>query len=434
VITLLVTMSFFPLIGWATSRALRLRPQGTRFGQLATYYIFGLAANGITLNLLALLHVPIGRVTVIIVPVASVIIAALTRPVDIAPPTTPHPRLATVMLALPCIVFVGAAAVLPMRDYDGRVTWLPKAVAIATSGSIDGAFFHGAQGLNLHNHYPLLLPLNDAAIMLLCGGTIENVRWLYAFISISALFAARDALSTLYGAAGAWSIAAVAWSPVLTNIEGGALAAYNDCAIAAFTGLAVLYAMFNPPAARVLGLLLAALVLTKNEGSIIALVIVLALFAVRRTAYPWLPVLAPVVGAVIILALWRARVPPAYDEQYTALLTELPARWQRAPAAFAAFAAHALDPTAWGYFWPATILALTITIMRCRTRVMVPATTLILLLAADTMAFTITSWNIGELATVAANRLLLHAMLPACTIIAAAVNAVNGTPETVSTR
>jgi hypothetical protein len=424
-IACLVTVVEFTLIGWSVSRFLRMQRSGTLAGEFATYYLLGVAANGIFLYLLAIVHVSINWVTELGVLAGSVAVAAFARGAAAPRRALRHSRFATLLLVLPCTVLAGAAAVLPIRDYDGRVTWLPKAYAIATTGSIEGSFFQGTEGLNLHNHYPLLLPLDAASVMGLCGSTTnETTRWLYALIPIAALFAVRDLLQPFAGEDGAWTIAAVAWLPVLTNIEGGALAAYNDWAIAAFTGLAVLYAMRTEPSApRVVALMLATLTLTKNEGMIIGGAVVAAML-LARAAKKWLLLLAPLVAASAVLALWRTRVPAAYDEQYAILVRELPNRWHRAPAALAALASHALEGAAWGYFWPVTVLALTITMTLCRTRIVIPATTLALVLAADVIAFIVTSWDISELAGVAANRLLVHATMPACIIIATAANAI----------
>ena len=60
---------------------------------------------------------------------------------------------------LPYVLLLFVASILPLTDYDGLVTWMPKALAIVSDHSIVGPFFHGARGLNLHNQYPLLVPL-----------------------------------------------------------------------------------------------------------------------------------------------------------------------------------------------------------------------------------------------------------------------------------
>ena len=76
-----------------------------------------------------------------------------------------------------------------------------------------------------------------------------------------------------FGATGAWVAAAMPWLGVLTTIEGGALAAYSDFALAAFFGMAVLYllaSLDDPAALRAVGLFAAFAVLTKNEGAVLA--------------------------------------------------------------------------------------------------------------------------------------------------------------------
>ena len=404
-IALAVTLVYFTFIGWATSRLLRLKTPA------AMLYLTGVAANGIVLYLLAVVQIPITRITIAVVAIAAA--AASIRGAGAPRDRAGHSTLATLLLAIPCLALVIAAAVLPIRDYDGRVTWLPKAIAIAGDHHIDGAFFQGAEGLNLHNHYPLLIPLDAATVMTLCGNTEpETARWLYVFIPIAALFAARALLASR---AGDWVIAATAWLPVLTLIDGGALAAYNDWAIAAFTGMAVLYAM-EADGARAAGLFLAALILTKNEGAMIAAAVVVAMLVARRKeGWPWL--IAPAVATWAMLAFWRWRVPPAYDEQYALLARELPNLLGRAPAALRALALRAIDPSTWGFFWPVTAIALIAAATRRQRDVVIPATTLLLVLTAYVAALTVTSWNVDELAAVAASRLLLHVAIPACTVI-----------------
>ena len=53
--------------------------------------------------------------------------------------------------------------------------------------------------------------------------------------------------------------------------------------------------------------------------------------------------------------------------------------------------------------------------------IIVPSLTIVLTLLAYTLALTVTSWRIEELAGVAANRLLVHLLVPACWIVAQAI-------------
>jgi len=387
----MIALVVFLVIGAAAAAILRIP------GSLGALFLIGLTVNGIVLFLAGLAHVPL---VFWVLPAASVVVLLFRRPAR--PPGQRHSIAATIALALPLVALIVAAAILPIRDYDGRVTWLPKAQAIARDHAIDGPFFHGAQGYNPHNHYPLLMPLDDATAIAL-GSDVESVRWLYVLMVVSLFLVMRDFISE-------WVVAGAAWLPILLAIDGGALAAYNDFAVCAFVGMAIL-----SPETR--ALFLAALVLTKNEGAVLAAAIVVALLATRRVR--WTIVVAPLLAAAA-LALWRMHIPAAYDEQYGVLVRDLPLH--RFPAALLALAKHAWDPGEWGWFWPWTLAAAAVALARRRAaEIAVPAIVIVLALLADTLALTVTSWRIEELASVAANRLLVHLLVPACVIVACGI-------------
>jgi len=199
---------------------------------------------------------------------------------------------------------------------------------------------------------------------------------------------------------------------VFGGLDYAVLAGYF--ALCAFVGMAIL-----STDARVTALFLAALVLTKNEGTVLAFAIVVALLIARRVRWP--VVVAPLLAAGV-LALWRMRIPPAYDEQYGVLLRDLPHLLHRVPVAVHALAMHACDVHEWGWFWPWTLVAAVVVLVRRRgAEIVVPSLTIVLTLLAYTLALTITSWRIEELASVAANRLLVHLLVPACWIVAQAI-------------
>ncbi|HEV2719181.1 MAG TPA: hypothetical protein VG323_04110, partial [Thermoanaerobaculia bacterium] len=376
-------------------------------GFLGALFLIGLACNGIVLYLAGVARVPL---VFWVLPVASAVALLFRRP---ARPRGSRDSLpGTTALALPLVALVAAAAILPIRDYDGRVTWLPKAQAIAHDHAIDGPFFHGAQGYNPHNHYPLLMPLDDATVLALSHDG-ESVRWIYVLVVVSLFLVMRDFLSE-------WIVAGAAWLPILLALDGGALAAYNDFAICAFAGMALLL-----PGAR--PLFLAALVLTKNEGAVLAAAIVVALLVTRRARWPI--AIAPLLAAAL-LALWRMRIPAAYDEQYGVLLRDLPHVLGRFPAALLALARHACDVREWGWFWPWTFAAAVIALVRRRAaEIALPALVIVLAVFADTLALTVTSWQIEELASVAANRLLVQLLVPACAIVAYAIAPESPSPK-----
>ena len=135
----------------------------------------------------------------------------------------------------------------------------------------------------------------------------------------------------------------------------------------------------------------------------------------------WIVLCAPVAAAALLLFAWRQRVPPAYDERYDVLIWTLPASLGRLPEALRAFATHAFDPAAWGFFWPVTIVAAAVALAGPRrASVAGPLFVVMAMLGVYSLTFAVTSWNIAELAQVAASRLLLHLLVPACFVIAVA--------------
>lgn len=256
-------------------------------------FLRAIAINGIALFALGVMHVPLTMMTFAIVAIASAMIGVRAfRP--LAPRILP----ASLIIAPFAIAFL-ISVIVPLADYDGLVTWLPKAKAIAREASITGPFFHGERGLNLHNHYPLLMPLNAAAAMRLLG-TFDDVavRWLYIAIPLAALLAATRRVSP-------WICAGLAWLPQLVMPEGGMLSAYSDLAVAAFFGMAVLALTHEEHA----GLWLAALVLTKNEGVVLAIA-ALAAAAICKRRLRWRDALPPL-GAFALLVAWRMQIPDA---------------------------------------------------------------------------------------------------------------------------
>jgi len=103
-------------------------------------------------------------------------------------------------------------------------------------------------------------------------------------------------------------------------------------------------------------------------------------------------------------------------------LRELPHLLPRLPAAVRALSTHACDVHAWGWFWPWTLVAAVVALVRRRAaEIAVPSIVIAVTLVAYTLALTVTSWNIDELANVAANRLLVHLLVPASWILAQAI-------------
>ncbi len=421
-IALALTIAVFPIVG-AAALLLQLPLPPTRSSRFAFVFLLGLGMQGSFLYLLGALHVPLTTIAFAALPVLSLPIVLVHRKHAKTLATRVEERhvLSAIVFALPLLVMLLAATVIPTRDYDGRVTWLPKARAIVLEQSIAGPFFHGERGLNLHNRYPLLMPLDVATVMALSGDTRNEAgRWLYLFVALSALVVARGFLRAWFGTTGAWVSAATAWLPLLTTIEGGALAAYNDFALAAFIGAAVLYLIEGE--VRVAGLFAAFAVMTKNEGLALAVAVVVAALVTRRLRWT---LLAPLGVAAALVAVGRRLVPAAYDEQYETLVTTLPRALGRVPEALAAIVRQAIGFHEWGVFWIAVLAAVLVGAFLAREkRFTIPVVTIAVALVAYVVALTVTSWSIADLAPVAVNRLLAHLLVPASTIVALVTHAL----------
>ncbi|HEX7829642.1 MAG TPA: hypothetical protein VF787_08300 [Thermoanaerobaculia bacterium] len=420
----LLSLAIFPLVGLATALLARFPLPPTRASRAAFLYLLGLGVEGAFLYALGALRVPLNAIAFAALPVIAlpVIFVRRNRATLVASRCEQLQILASIVFAVPLVVMLFATAIIPTRDYDGRVTWLPKARAVALEASIAGPFFHGERGLNLHNHYPLLLPLDVGAVMNLSGDTRNEAgRWIYLFAAIAGLVVMRGFLHAWFASTGAWIAAAVAWLPLLTTIEGGALAAYNDFTLAALLGVAVLYLIEGH--ALVAGLFAAFMILTKNEGTALALAVLVAAIVARR--FRW-PMLIPVAIAEVIVVTARKLVLPAYDERYEVLFATLPRSLSRVPEAMTAIVRHAGEFREWGPFWIVVALAIVAGLFVARNRQFaIPLVAMVLAIGAYVAALTVTSWSIADLAPVAVNRLLAQLLVPGATVIATVVHALH---------
>ncbi|HEX8408858.1 MAG TPA: hypothetical protein VF883_08340 [Thermoanaerobaculia bacterium] len=381
-------------------------------GRVAAAFLLGVGVNGAVLFAIGTLNVPLRPITFAAISlIALVIIGIHWRCVvrGIRWRGNVHELASTAVILLPFVILLWTTSIVPLADYDGRATWMPKAWAIVDEASIHGPFFRGERGLNLHNRYPLLMPLNAASLMAMGG----DARPLYVLLAPAMLLAARDLLTRRFGFAWAsWCMAALAWLPQLVVApEGGATSAYSDLAVAAFFGMAVATRVSRGRrASGAAALWCAFLILTKNEGLLLAAAVIL--YKPR-----WQLLVAPAIAFTILVA-WQRTVPEAYDERNGALLLELPRRIAMLDDATIAIGKRALDFRTWGALWPLVLLGVVF-----RRRPAAAVIPLLLVLAGYIAALACTSWNIEELARVTAHRLLLHCIIPAgCIVLALLAN------------
>jgi hypothetical protein len=328
-------------------------------------------------------------------------------------PPTLISRAATVLTLIPIAVLVLSTITTPLTDYDGRVTWMLKAKAIAHEHSITGPFFRGEGSRDAHSHYPLLMPIAAAGLFEATGSDDDRAaRPLYSLVAIAFLIVLRGAMRNVAGVSTAAVItAAVAWLPQFAaNDDGGMLSAYSDVPLIAFVSLALLSIVRGEALERPFrfGLQLAFVACVKNEG----IIFVIALFVLAR--FPW-KALLPVIVTLGALALWRAQIPLQYDENYPQLLRHLGSKVSNYPKAARELVSRMFDFRVWGAFWILAAIAAVI----ARKRELLIATAFVLFAYVTTYA--ITSWTIAELAISSAHRLLLHLVPFAAMLLALSV-------------
>lgn len=328
---------------------------------------------------------------------ALLVISAEKRPKRA--PQTPLAWAATILTLIPIAVLLLNTFTTPLSDYDGRVTWMLKAKAIAREHSINGPFFQGQTSRNAHSQYPLLMPIAAAGIFEMTGSDDDRAaRPLYSLVAIAFLIVLRAALERVAGVSAAAVItAAVAWLPQFAaNNDGGMTSGYSDVPLIAFVSLALLMIVRDEALSHPwrFGLQLAFVACVKNEG----LVLVIALLILAR--FPW-KALVPVVVTLAALAFWRAHIPLEYDENYPQLLRHLGAKLSNYPEAAKELLSRMLVFRVWGAFW---ILAAIGALIERRRLAIAGA----FVLFAYISTYAVTNWTIAELAISSAHRLLLH--------------------------
>lgn len=396
-IGLLVTVLLFPLVGWAMSRLV---------GRTSVF-LMGLGTVGAVLHVTTLMRIP-PMVTIVVLIVGSLIVIGARVSSRAHAAEDSRAPFALVVLLLPIAALLFITAVTPLHDYDGRAFWLLKAKAISTEHRIDGPFFQQQTVHDPRNEYPLLIPMDAAAVMMLSGEVDDRaVRWIYVLaLAALALHARRFA--------GDWPAALIPWIPqfAIAN-SGGAVSAYNDIPLAGFIACAFFELVERTSPLR-FGLWLSFLVLTKNEGLPIAIILLVAggfVFG-RRVLLS----LAPFAVAAIALLVWRGLVPASDEENLPRLLTGIQHHIDRLVPAVARFIAHACTMQWWGLFWIAAVAAAIYVGTR---ELKLPLYIAGAIFALYVAVYMVTTWNMLELMNASADRLLMHMIGPVIYIIGA---------------
>lgn len=365
---------------------------------LAIAILYATGTVGLLGQIACALHIPLAPPLFGVLLFLGLIVIAFEK-VPKREPQTPITWAATLLTLIPIAVLVLSTVTTPLSDYDGRVTWILKAKAIAREHSITGPFFQGKTSRNAHSQYPLLMPIDAAAVFELSGSDDDRVvRPLYSLIAIAFLIVLRAALQRVAGVSAAAVItAAVAWLPQFAvENDGGMTSAYSDVPLIAFVSLALLTIVRRDAHEHPwrFGLQLAFIAGVKNEG----IIFVIALLFIAR--FPWKS-LIPVAVALGALTLWRSQVPLQYDENYPQLLRHLASKLANYPEAAKELSSRMVNVRVWGLFWPLAAIAAVID----RRRFAIASA---FVLFAYITTYAVTNWTIAELAVSSAHRLLLH--------------------------
>jgi hypothetical protein len=406
-IGLLVTLVLFPLVGWSVARR-----------SWAEAFLLGVGITGTLLFFAGLIHVPLVTALAVILVLAIIRISTAPRGPENRHPT-PDTRLATAVMVLPLIALTFVTAITPLSDFDGRAFWVLKAKGIAHERSIDGPFFRGAT-LDPRNHYPILIPLDGAVILGITHDLDDRqLRWLYLGLLVALALLVRERIGRLVSPrAGAWCAAILVWIPqFVVEGEGGALSAYSDIALAAFAAGAFFELVAAESPFR-LSLWLAFLVLTKSEGLPFALVfLIIGTFVFRKRIA--IPAIATTIAA-IALFIWRARIPAGDEEDILPMLPTVFGKLHHLGDALPAFPRHMLLFPRWGIFWIAVIIAAVLALRVERRTAMLAISVIAAMLAVYAGVYVATEWVVADLIAVTADRLLMHVIAPALTLIALA--------------
>ncbi|MFL6245391.1 MAG: hypothetical protein ACJ74H_05165 [Thermoanaerobaculia bacterium] len=387
-IGLLFTIVFFPLVG-------RVVRGGNAF-------LAGAGVTGLALFVTMVWHVPMS-VTLIALSVCGVLALRGGLAVE-------KWEKSDIPLVVVSLFLLIATAVLPLADYDGRAFWVLKAKAIAHEGTIDGPFFHGLTAGNPRNEYPLLVPLDAAAILTVAGDLDDrHTRWLFALFAIAFALEIRRRCGPLLSAA-----FLLLPQILLRTTNGGALTAYSDIALGAFVACAFFELVDEGEPWR-FGFWVACVALTKNEGLPLALLLLAAGAWVFRKRIAT----ASIVPAIAIahLLIWRARIERSDEENFARTLFNVPAHLDRFGQAFTRLLANVGNVHDWGL----VMVMIAIAFFFARRGRGLAAMIVVPMLFLYASAVAVTNWAEVETMNALAPRVLTHLLGPLFFILRDAV-------------
>jgi hypothetical protein len=351
------------LAGWW--RGVRSLP-----GALGVSYLCGVAAFGVTAQLLYVLGASLARWQVLLVCAVLAVgslrgLARRGKPVVAAPPT------AWGWLFWPVAGMLALLAVdlwyQPLWAYDAWTFWTPKAHALYALNGLSPGWF--AQADLLNRDYPLLLPAVEAAGFRFTGyetRLLDLQSWLLLVGFLRAMYEiVRPRASPLL----LW--ATLVLLVVAPSVADQLASAEADIPVAAFFGVAGLCAWLwlvegSRPALVLAVVLSAGAAATKVEGLIFTIALFASLAVVVGLERPRRAVTPAAAGAVALLAgllPWRIWIAHhgIHDQASfgrVADLSFLADHLARAPIAAGYMVVKAVDPRAWLLVLPFAVVLL----------------------------------------------------------------------------
>lgn len=454
----LLGIALFAVPGLALAGAVPALARLSLLRRLAYGYPLGMAAVGGALYALSFFAgVPLRRPAVLAVAAAVALpafaFAALRRR-----PAGRRPRrrdpFALAALAVGAAVSLGVladAASQPLRDWDGRMTWAAQARYLRAEGTVLPAVLLRHRWFVTHPRYPLLLPVAQAAVQEAAGAGRDEqpFRGLYAAFFPALLGIVYDAASRVAGRRPAALAALTAAGVPFFSFgdEGGAVSAYGDLPLAVFVGAALTLLLGRRAGLAeglAAGLLLAAAVLTKNEGTPLALAALAATVAAglgwmarrgrrrfapgfARSFAPLLAAAAVAVAAGAFLAAWREPIPNRHDEAYGEWVRPgdfWPEAVTRAPTIASVAVARMASWGRWTLFWGVVPLVLAAGWRGLARRAAVPWALVALAAPAVGWAAYTVHYDPVYLARVTWDRMLLQSSVPGFVVLAMALGEV----------
>ena len=462
-LSIAMAMGLYLGAGLGITSFVPLLRSGSRAVRLAWAYLLGVAWMGSGAYACShVLHLTLGRKLFVTLAVLPMVLAGLRRWRDResgAIRRSPRPRVGAVPLVAFSFGLVLSSALYlealsnPITDWDGRMTFGPQGRFLNAERTVDADVFRQGRWWVAHPRYPLLMGLAQLPFLQLLPTPDERVvRPLYATFYPVFLLLTYGSLGRLVGRtpAALTTLAAMTIPFLAFFNHGGASGATSDLPLACFwgAGLMLLPRARSSSAGLAGGLLLAACILTKNEGLPLALVALLAALlqslvpALRSGPRPnspgslletgkrlrpllWTTLVAGAAAALLID--WRSSIPNRWDEAYPSLpdLAVLRETVHRLPTIVGEARQLTFDPKAWaGFWWVAPALILIGASMMRRRVALVPAAGILGALVLYAIAYGASPWPAALIVQTTWNRFLVQMLLPWLALLGLALSEV----------